>query len=479
MVNLFKSGKKTFVETLFLIAPESEAQKIWSTNRDQLAKDFKSLQEKNIDDEMISWFHCFTVDELYDPAYIAKTRQYLDHDKGRALFVLPEDFAHRLSTMDPSEADTLAEQCLHAEQFVTWKAKELANFLTRLASLAQEAESQKDRVFVLLDASSADKSDLENFKVRHLCLQGDALLAASKVPEALETFLSACAIAEKAELINSIMLEATYSAGNAYWLSGQHDKAIEKFELALRDLDEEDSPGYIHFALGKCHFDSGNQEKAAQEFRKAYMVEGFAEFETEEKYYHFLLSTVSELGKRAKGWNDTLLLIDLHLAREFANNPVAEKVRKMCLEADDTARSKNLPDAISKFWEAFDALPATAESNDGGESSNDDYGEDEDDDDEQDSFARLFIVGAVGNLNFLNKDYTAGADNLRGLGTHPFGLLRFGQCLFELGADEEFAADILAQAYMLAGREIFAEEDPKYIEFLSKFLRPPAGQTEL
>ncbi len=137
---------------------------------------------------------------------------------------------------------------------------------------------------------------------------------------------------------------------------------------------------------------------------------------------------------------------------------------------------ENLPDAISKFWEAFDALPAIAESNDDGESGIDD---DDDDDDEQDSFARLFIVGAVGNLNFLNEDYTAGADNLRGLGTHPFGLLRFGQCLFELGADEEFAADILAQAYMLAGREIFAEEDPKYIEFLTKFLRPPAGQTEL
>ncbi len=147
MINLFKSGKKTFVETLFLIAPESDAQKIWSTNRDQLAKDFKSLQEKNIDDEMISWFHCFTVDELYDPAYIAKTRQYLDHDKGRALFVLPEDFAHRLSTMDPSEADTLAEQCLHAEQFVTWKAKRACRFLTRLASLAQEAKKPEGKKY--------------------------------------------------------------------------------------------------------------------------------------------------------------------------------------------------------------------------------------------------------------------------------------------------------------------------------------------
>lgn len=479
MVNLFKSGNKTFVETLFLIASESDAQEIWSTERDQLAKKFKSLQEKNIDDEMISWFHCFTVDELYDPGYLANTRKFFDHEKGRALFVLPEDFAHKLTSMEESEAAILAEQCIHAEQFVTWKAKDLANFLKQLSSLAQEAESDKSRVFVLLDASSADKADVENFKVRHLCLLGEELLTANKVSEALETFLSACAIAEKSEQLNLIMMEATFSAGNAYWLSGQHDKAIEKFELALRDLDEEDSPGYIHFALGKCHFDAGNLEKAAIEFRKAYMVEGFAEFETEEKYYQFLLTTVSELGKRAKGWNDTLLLIDLHLAREFSNNPVAEKVRKMCLDADDTARSKNYPDAIAKYWEALDALPATAESNGEDQDVEDQDVEDQDDDDEHDSFARLFIVGAVGNLNFLNEDYTAGADNLRGIGTHPFGLLRFGQCLFELGADEEFAADILAQAYMLAGREIFAEEDPKYIKFLSKFMRPPVGQTEL
>lgn len=50
---------------------------------------------------------------------------------------------------------------------------------------------------------------------------------------------------------------------------------------------------------------------------------------------------------------------------------------------------------------------------------------------------------------------------------------------FELGTDMDVAIDYLARAYMWAGREIFDEQKPKYIEALAKVLRPPLGQTTL
>jgi hypothetical protein len=48
---------------------------------------------------------------------------------------------------------------------------------------------------------------------------------------------------------------------------------------------------------------------------------------------------------------------------------------------------------------------------------------------------------------------------------NPFIHLRLGQTQFELG-NKDRAADELMRAYMGAGAEIFAEEAPKYLEFL-------------
>lgn len=51
-----------------------------------------------------------------------------------------------------------------------------------------------------------------------------------------------------------------------------------------------------------------------------------------------------------------------------------------------------------------------------------------------------------------------------GLG-NPYLHLRFGEALFELGELDD-AADELMRAYMSEGRELFEDEDPKYLAFL-------------
>ena len=46
---------------------------------------------------------------------------------------------------------------------------------------------------------------------------------------------------------------------------------------------------------------------------------------------------------------------------------------------------------------------------------------------------------------------------------NPFVMLRFGQCCYELNKKEE-AQEYLFRAYLLAGKEIFEEDDAKYFK---------------
>jgi tetratricopeptide (TPR) repeat protein len=94
------------------------------------------------------------------------------------------------------------------------------------------------------------------------------------------------------------------------------------------------------------------------------------------------------------------------------------------------------------------------------------------------------ILASLGDLLFVKPDYqralTAFADAVRcpkGLG-NVFIHLRKGQCHFELG-DMKRAADDLARAYLLGGRKVFAEEDPKYFQLLERVLQPPKGKDRL
>ncbi|MEN7547008.1 hypothetical protein AAG747_03765 [Rapidithrix thailandica] len=71
----------------------------------------------------------------------------------------------------------------------------------------------------------------------------------------------------------------------------------------------------------------------------------------------------------------------------------------------------------------------------------------------------------LGNFEDMMKSFANAVQCPGGLG-NPFIHLRLGQAFYELGFIEK-AADELSRAYMGAGEEIFAEEDPKYISFLA------------
>ena len=141
---------------------------------------------------------------------------------------------------------------------------------------------------------------------------------------------------------------------------------------------------------------------------------------------------------------------------------IHDGVKQLCGEADDLADAGRFKEARDRYWAAFDLLPEPRE----------------------DWEATTWIVAAIGDSFFLEKDYAHARDAFLDAVRCPGGLgnvfihLRLGQCHYELG-DERRAADNLTRAYMGGGREAFDQEDPKYFELLEQLLKPPAGQDRL
>jgi tetratricopeptide (TPR) repeat protein len=129
--------------------------------------------------------------------------------------------------------------------------------------------------------------------------------------------------------------------------------------------------------------------------------------------------------------------------------PIHEKIKSLCKTGDFFAEHDEFSAALEQYWAAWDLLPQP----------------------QTNWEAATWILAAIGDANFLGRDFQAGRDNLS-LAMHcpdaignPFLHLRLGQCQFELG-DLDRAADELTRAYMGQGDEIFDGEDPKYFEFL-------------
>lgn len=125
------------------------------------------------------------------------------------------------------------------------------------------------------------------------------------------------------------------------------------------------------------------------------------------------------------------------------------EIQRLSAEGDALAEERKYSEAITTYWRAWDLLPEP----------------------KTEWNAATWLLAAIGDANFLCRDYVAGKDNLStamhcpdALG-NPFLHLRLGQCQFELGVLDR-AADELMRAYAGAGAEVFKDQDPKYLRFL-------------
>lgn len=129
------------------------------------------------------------------------------------------------------------------------------------------------------------------------------------------------------------------------------------------------------------------------------------------------------------------------------------EIEKLSQEGDLFAENSDYKKALKKYWKAYDLIPNPKSEWD----------------------ATLWLLAAIGDANFLSKDFEAGlkyftsAMNLPDAVGNPFLHLRLGQCHYELGNLKK-AADELTRAYGVEGKDIFEGEDPKYFEFLKTII---------
>lgn len=125
------------------------------------------------------------------------------------------------------------------------------------------------------------------------------------------------------------------------------------------------------------------------------------------------------------------------------------EIQTLCETGDKLSENGNFATALENYWKAYDLIPEP----------------------KNDWDATLWVLTAIGDVNFLGEDFQAGADNLRvamhcpGAIGNPFVHLRLGQCLFEIG-DLDKAAEELTRAYAIEGEKIFLSENSKYFQFL-------------
>ena len=128
---------------------------------------------------------------------------------------------------------------------------------------------------------------------------------------------------------------------------------------------------------------------------------------------------------------------------------IHENIKRFCAEGDSLAEAKRYNDAIARFEQALALLPTPREEWEAG----------------------AWIYAALGDTHFLTGDFERARQALTAVMLcpdaldNPFLWLRRGQVYFELG-DMKQAQDSFASAFMLAGREIFETEDPKYAAFI-------------
>lgn len=126
-----------------------------------------------------------------------------------------------------------------------------------------------------------------------------------------------------------------------------------------------------------------------------------------------------------------------------------DQIKALCARGDQFAEAHAFEDAVAEYNKAWALVP----------------------DPKNDWNASTWKLAAIADACFLGGYKTSAMEALRyamtcpGALGNPFLHLRYGQALFDSG-EADRAADELMRAYMGGGNEVFASEDPRYLDFL-------------
>ncbi|RAJ10880.1 hypothetical protein LX64_00487 [Chitinophaga skermanii] len=139
------------------------------------------------------------------------------------------------------------------------------------------------------------------------------------------------------------------------------------------------------------------------------------------------------------------------MAAKVLNDELYEQVELLSEAGNEFADDEEYDAAIEKFKEALDIIPQPKSAYEGA----------------------AWLYSSIGDLYFLKDDFENAAENFAASlncedgKTSAFAQMRLGQSLLEM-KDEDKAFEHLYKAYRLGGKPVFAEEDSKYLSYLSK-----------
>lgn len=130
---------------------------------------------------------------------------------------------------------------------------------------------------------------------------------------------------------------------------------------------------------------------------------------------------------------------------------VYNRIVELSEQGDQLAEKMKLDEAILKYQQALELLPEPIYLWE----------------------ASTWLFAAIGDAYYFSEQYNGGlnafleAQKCPDALDNPFICMRIGECFYEIGNFEK-AESYLLGVYMLDGKEVFLEEEPKYWNFLEK-----------
>ncbi len=138
----------------------------------------------------------------------------------------------------------------------------------------------------------------------------------------------------------------------------------------------------------------------------------------------------------------------------FLNKIILNQIKKLCSKADDEVEKENYDKSLELYEQAKNRLTKPIENWE----------------------ATTWIFVAIGDCHYLKGNFNEALNYFNealklpnGIG-NAFILFRLGQCYYEL-EDYNNSKKYLLQAYMIEGKDIFADEEEKYFALLKQDIK--------
>lgn len=338
------------------------------------------------------------------------------------------------------------------------KIREIKNKLDSLNN-----QNRFETAIALIETIPEEEKDLE-IKVCHAhMLNNIAMVSLGEYDERSEHYQQNAADDENSPKVPYIReaierLEALKEEGQEDWY---WNKRMAEAYYSMGHVLISQSLHYYSLALPyfKKYYElERNKEKNAALKRVDECIENLADRYFAQKKYLEGFSLVNTLSGKWNGYEPNFAVTGIEDGRKKDIDEVlAEKLDELAEKGNILLDEERDEEALSVWQEAIDLIPEP----------------------KSEKAEVVWFEASLGNIYFekgcfneANVLFSRAVHNLTGEGLeNPFILMRYGECLYELGK-KKAAKSYLLKAYMLDGEDVFRSEEQnlKYLDFLLKEL---------